>query len=61
MNIELNEYEVEIIKELIEESLRMTGLGFAHFNLSEMDLAARVATMYVITHKLDTQLSKESQ
>ena len=52
VTVELNEYEAEVIFELVNESLRLTSIGFENFGMSESDLAAKVATMYTIIYKI---------
>ena len=54
MTLELNEYEAEVVRGVLSESLRLTGLGFENFDMdTNPETAAKVATMYVIVKKIE--------
>ena len=57
VTLELNDYEAEVIRDVLNESLFRTSLGFENFNLEDPETAARVATMYVVVTKINEELS----
>ena len=56
MILELNDYQAEVVREVLNESLFRTSCGFENFDLDDSETAARVATMYVVVAKINEEL-----
>lgn len=50
------EYEIEIIHKVLSDELYRTSIGFENFDMgTNPETAAKVATMYVIVKKIESQ------
>ena len=58
MILELNDYQAEVVREVLNESLFRTSCGFENCDLdTNPDTAARVATMYLVATMIGEELS----
>ena len=53
---DFTEYEIDIIHKVLSDELYRTSIGFDNFDYTtNVDTAAKVATMYAIVHKIEKE------